>query len=63
MRHLLTCNPDILMNISSLATRNNPYVPLPNYETYLDASDRARLLRNFKVRFGDIDGTAEVEVR
>jgi hypothetical protein len=51
------------MNISSLATRNNPYVPLPNYETYLDASDRARLLRNFKVRFGDIDGTAEVEVR
>jgi hypothetical protein len=62
MRHLLTCNPDILMNISSLATRNNPHVPLPNSGTYLDASDRARLLRNFKVRFGDIDGTADVGV-
>ncbi|KAF2123505.1 hypothetical protein P153DRAFT_303747, partial [Dothidotthia symphoricarpi CBS 119687] len=43
----LTTGVDLAMNILSLATRNNPYMLLPQTETYLDASDRARLLRNY----------------
>jgi hypothetical protein len=51
---------DVAMNISSLATRHNPYMALPQTGTYLDASDRARLLAHHKVCFGDAKGTAEV---
>lgn len=43
-----------MMNISSLAMRNNIYAPLPENGTYLEASDRARLLKGLKVRFGDV---------
>ena len=44
-----------MMNISSLAPRHNPYIPLPSGRTYLDASARARLLKEVEVRFGDIE--------
>jgi hypothetical protein len=52
--------PDILMNISSLSTRNNPYIPLPTHATYMDAADRSRLLRELKVRFGDVGDDMEI---
>jgi hypothetical protein len=55
----LTKAPDLMMNISSLATRNNPYIPLPADGTFMDASDRSRLLKDLKVRFGDVNGRAD----
>jgi hypothetical protein len=60
VHHFLTVGVDIAMNISSLATRDNPYMDLPQTGTYLDASDRARLLRDHKVRFGEAEGPAGV---
>lgn len=47
--------PEVMMNISSLATRHNPYIPLPEGGTYLGASVRARLLKSLEVRFGDFE--------
>jgi hypothetical protein len=58
--HFLTIGVDVAMNISSLATRSNPHTSLPHSGTYLDASDRARLLRNHQIRFGDVEGAADV---
>jgi hypothetical protein len=52
--------PELMMNISSLATRHNSYIPLPEGGTHLDASDRARLLKNVEVRFGDIEKSSSV---
>lgn len=46
--------PDLAMNISSLATRDNKYVPLPASGSSMDASKRARLLKAMRVRFGDV---------
>jgi hypothetical protein len=60
VHHCLMVGVDISMNISSLATRDNPYMDLPQTGTYLDASDRARLLRDHKVRFGEVEGAAAV---
>lgn len=54
MHYFLLKGPDVMMNISSLATRNNPHIPLPGNGTYLEASDRAKLLKGLKVRFGDV---------
>ncbi|OAL43560.1 hypothetical protein IQ07DRAFT_523885, partial [Pyrenochaeta sp. DS3sAY3a] len=51
---------DIAMNISSLATRNNPYISIPNTGTFLDSADRAKRLQKVKVRFGDTKGTFPV---
>jgi hypothetical protein len=60
VHHCLTVGVDIAMNISSLATRNNPYMDVPQTGTYLDASDRARLLRDHRVRFGEGEGAGGV---
>jgi len=60
VRHFLATGMDVAMNISSLATRNNAHMSLPQTGTYLDASDRARLLFNHRVRFGDADSAADV---
>lgn len=54
------CGPELLMNVSSLATRNNLYIPLPEGGSYLGASARARLLRSVKVRFGDVERSSNV---
>lgn len=62
IRHFLTRNLEVLMNISSLATRKKLYIPLPSSETSLDASDRARLLEDYKLCFGDVDESAEVGI-
>lgn len=48
-------DPEVMM-----ATRHNPYIPLPNGGTYLDASARARLLKEVEVRFGDIEKWSNV---
>ena len=48
-----TVAPDVLGHVSSL-TRDNPYVPLPGGGTALDGLERARLLKNMKVRLQDV---------
>lgn len=48
-----TVAPDVLGYVSSL-TRDNPYVPLPGGGTALDGLERARLLKNMKVRLQDV---------
>ncbi|KAF2818357.1 hypothetical protein CC86DRAFT_309338, partial [Ophiobolus disseminans] len=55
VRCFLARGPDVLMNVSSLATRDNAYVAVPGSGTFLDASERARLLRDCRVRFGDAE--------
>jgi hypothetical protein len=53
---------DVAMNISSLATRDNAHMRIPQTGSCLDASDRARLLRDHKVRFGEVEGRAIVRI-
>ncbi|KAF5854573.1 hypothetical protein GGP41_007339 [Bipolaris sorokiniana] len=60
VRHFLTTGVDVAMNISSLATRTNPYISVPQTGTYLDASDRARLLYNHQIRLGDAKSGTDV---
>lgn len=60
VRIWITQGPETMLNISSLVTRNNHYLPLPTNGTFLDASERARLLKDVNVRFGDIDGAANI---
>jgi hypothetical protein len=60
LHHFFTMGVDVAMNIPSLATRHNPHMSLPQTGTYLDTSDRARLFRKHKVRFGDVDGAADI---
>lgn len=52
--------PEVLMNVSSLATRNNPYISLPEGGSHLGASARARLLKKVEVRFGDVERPSNV---
>jgi hypothetical protein len=42
------------MNISSLGTRDNSLIDVPDTGTYLDPSERARLLKDVKVQFGSV---------
>lgn len=60
VRIFLNHGPDLMLNISSLATRNNPYIPLPTNGTFMLASDRARYLKDLKVRFGDVEPDSDV---
>ncbi|CAN9241045.1 unnamed protein product [Alternaria sp. RS040] len=60
VRHFLTAGPDIAMNFSSLATRNNTHVPIPASGSFLPASDRFRLLKDLRLRFTDAEGKSEV---
>jgi hypothetical protein len=59
-RTFLTNGPDIMMNMSSLAMRDNPYIALPSTGSFLEASERARILKDVKIRFGDAKSTSEV---
>lgn len=45
IRHYLTRGPDVMLNVSSLATRDNPFVALPVSGPPMDATDRARLVK------------------
>jgi hypothetical protein len=60
VRIFLNHVPDLMLNISSLATRNNPYIPLPTQGSFMVASDRARHLKDLKVRYGDIEPDSSV---
>jgi hypothetical protein len=60
IRTFLSHGPDILMNLSSLAVRDNPYIALPVTGTYLDAADRSRYLKDLRIRYGDVVGGGEV---
>jgi hypothetical protein len=60
VRHFLTNGPDIAMNFSSLATRNNNHVPIPAGGSFLPASDRFRLLKDLRLRFADAEGKSDV---
>ncbi|TEY39404.1 hypothetical protein BOTCAL_0459g00020 [Botryotinia calthae] len=60
IRYFLAKGPDIDLNISSLATRNNPYITLPPSGSSLGASERLRLLKDVRVMFGDVNGTREI---
>jgi hypothetical protein len=59
-RAFVTNGPDIMMNMSSLAMRDNPYIALPSPGSFLEASERARFLKDVKIRFGDAKSTSEV---
>jgi hypothetical protein len=58
VHHFLTVGVDIVMNILSLATLDNPHIRILQTGNYLDALDRARLLRDYKVRIGEVEGAA-----
>lgn len=60
IHHFLVKGPDVAMTLSSLVTRGNPFVRLPDTGTALDAAERAKLLRDVRVRFGDVEGDKEV---
>jgi len=60
LRTFLPHGPDVLMNFSSLAARDNPYVAIPGTGTYLDATDRSRLLKDVRIRFGDVEEGGEI---
>ncbi|KAI4703498.1 hypothetical protein J4E89_010074 [Alternaria sp. Ai002NY15] len=60
LRTFLPHGPDVLMNFSSLTARDNPYVALPATGTYLDAADRSRLLKDVRIRFGDVEEGGEI---
>ncbi|KAF1841526.1 uncharacterized protein K460DRAFT_408986 [Cucurbitaria berberidis CBS 394.84] len=57
IRVFLPHGPDVMMNVSSL-TRNDKHLPVNG--TFLGASQRARLLRDVRVRFGDVEPKEEV---
>ncbi|KAI5803062.1 hypothetical protein EDC01DRAFT_702806 [Geopyxis carbonaria] len=46
--------PDILTYMSSL-TRDNPYIPTPQGGSAMTGGERARLLKNMRVRLGDVN--------
>lgn len=60
IRHFFTRGPDLMVNISSLAARDNPYMPLPGGETFVNTNARTRFLRDMKVQFGDVEGERDV---
>ncbi|KAF3044717.1 hypothetical protein E8E12_009687 [Didymella heteroderae] len=60
VHHFLIKGPEVMVNISGLAARNNPHIPLPEGGTFLEASDRARMLKRVQVRFGDCESKASV---
>lgn len=49
-----------MMNMSSLVMRDSPYVALPSTGSFLEASERARILKDVKIRFGDTKSASEV---
>lgn len=55
-----TLAPDIFGYVSSL-TRDNEHIPLPTEGSMLNGIDRARMLRNVKVKIGDIETSSSGE--
>jgi hypothetical protein len=59
-RYCLACGPDVMLNASSLVTRDNPLVALPSKGTFMGATERARLVKDYRVRFGDVSADGDV---
>jgi hypothetical protein len=59
---LLCHGPPLEINLSDLLTRHNPYIPLSATGTSVEAAERTRLLRNIRVRYGDVEPRAEIGV-
>lgn len=55
-----TLVPEYLGFVSSLA-KESPWIGMPDVSVRMDGMDRARLLRNVKVRLGDVSGRDEDE--
>lgn len=51
--------PDFSLNVSTM-TRDNPWLAVPSTASHLDSSKRARLLRDYRVRFGDVQSDNDV---
>lgn len=51
--------PELSLNVSNI-TRDNPNVAAPVEGTTLDSSDRSRLLKDLRVRFGDLRPDGDV---
>ncbi|KAF1929841.1 uncharacterized protein M421DRAFT_91623 [Didymella exigua CBS 183.55] len=49
IHYIVIEGPEIMMNISSLATRNNSYIQLPEGGTHLNVATSARLLKDVEV--------------
>lgn len=60
VRHFLINGPDIAINFSSLATRNNFHIPIPAGGSFLPASGRFRLLKDLRLRFADVEGNSNI---
>lgn len=56
IRCFLTHGPKLAMNISRLPMRDKHHALLPENGTFLDAADRAKLVEDVKVQFGDVGG-------
>ncbi|KAK4986133.1 hypothetical protein LTR50_005505 [Elasticomyces elasticus] len=54
-----TLAPDMMGYVASM-TYENPYVKVPDGGAAIDAMDRARSLKNLRVRIGDVEGKSEV---
>ncbi len=54
-----TLAPNVLGYVASM-TYNNAYFPLPERGGVLDATHRARVLRNVQVSVSDVNGAGEV---
>ncbi|KAK4957798.1 hypothetical protein LTR28_005624 [Elasticomyces elasticus] len=54
-----TLAPDMKGYVASM-TYENPYVKVPDGGAAIDAMDRARSLRDLRVRIGDVEGKSEV---
>jgi hypothetical protein len=60
VRGFLISGPDIAMNFSSLALRDHTHAPVPIGGTSLGAADCFKLLKDVKLRLGDMETEAEV---
>jgi hypothetical protein len=60
VRYCLAHGPDMMLNISSLATSDSPFVAIPVSGSSMGATERAQLMKDEKVRFGDVSADADV---
>lgn len=54
VHHFFCRGPDVALNLSCLAIRDNPFVNIPASGTFLDAADRAKLVKGLRLRLGDV---------
>jgi hypothetical protein len=65
LRSFLRHEPELL-KISSWATRDHEHMKLPTTRTGLEATERARLMNDARMRLGDVgvgDGVGRIKIR